>query len=377
MDNGTRMNGAPVPGNLREVTASWLTGALAPGGAPGDGAFRDAARVTGFTAESIGGEMGFMSDLYRLWLEYDGERANLPRTAILKLPSADPLMRTYFDRMGQNLREVLFYQRGENGEHLQIPRGYYCVGDPATGNSALLLEDLSDAMQGDSVAGCSMPQARMAMEKLAKFHAAWWGAPALDALDWLPPKDAETAFYEKLYEDSWRLFIEKARDGMPPGLRELGDRLGGLVAPIKARLSRHPQTFLHGDFRLDNCFFPNEEGTRPFMVIDWEFCVRGRGAYDVATFVSEAYPVEQRRAVEMGLLRTYHSTLEANGVSDYSFEECVEDYRLSMLEVVVFWIVGGGYCDYEGDRATAYLHNSLARFHTAIEDLKSMELLQG
>lgn len=377
MDHGTRMNGTPVPREIREVTASWLTDAFANGGTPGDGVSRDAVRVTGFSAESIGRGVGFMSDLFRLRLEYDGNAADLPRTAILKLPSADPLMRTYFDEMGQNLREVLFYQRGENGEHLQVPLGYYCVSDPATGNSALLLEDLSDALQGDSLAGCSMPQAQMAMEKLAKFHAGWWESPALDALGWIPVKDAEAAYYEELYEESWRMLIEKAGEGMPRGLLELGDRLAGAVSTIKSRLSRHPQTFLHGDYRLDNCFFPNEEGTRPFMVIDWEFCSRGRGPYDVAAFVSEAFPTEQRRAVEMGLLRTYHSTLEANGVTGYSFDECVEDYRLSMMEVVVFWIVVGGYCEYEGERATSYMHNSLNRFYMAIEDLKSMELLQG
>ena len=48
-----------------------------------------------------------------------------------------------------------------------------------------------------------------------------------------------------------------------------------------------------------------------------------------------------------------------------------------MLEILVFWIVTGGYCDYEGERATAYLHNSLARFDAAIADLGCMELLQG
>lgn len=366
------MAGMRAPRDIREVTASWLTGAFAGGGAPQDG-----ARVTGFSAESIGEGKGFMSQLYRLRLEYDGDPADLPGTAVLKLPSTDPLMRTYFDRLEQNQREVLFYQRGLNGERLQVPRGYYCAADPATGDSVLLLEDLSDARQGDSVAGCSPLQARMAMEQIAKFHAAWWDTPALEALDWMPLKESEAAVYEEIYEDTWRSFIGKAGAGMPPGLRELGDRLAGAVPAIKSRLSAAPRTLLHGDYRLDNCFFPEEDGSRPFVVIDWEFCVRGRGPYDAAAFISEAFPTEQRRAEEMGLLRAYHSTLEAHGVTGYSFDECVEDYRLSMLEILVFWIVTGGYCVYEGERATAYLHNSLARFDATITDLRCEELLTG
>ena len=73
----------------------------------------------------------------------------------------------------------------------------------------------------------------------------------------------------------------------------------------------------------------------------------------------------------------YHSTLVENGVSGYSFEDCLDDYRLSMIEIFVFWIVSGGYCNYEGERATTYLHNTLSRFAAAISDLASTELLAG
>ena len=79
----------------------------------------------------------------------------------------------------------------------------------------------------------------------------------------------------------------------------------------------------------------------------------------------------------MGLLHTYHSVLVDNGVSGYTFEECLDDYRLSMLEIFVFWIISGGFCNYEGERATVYLHNTLARFDAAISDLASTELLSG
>lgn len=49
------------------------------------------------------------------------------------------------------------------------------------------------------------------------------------------------------------------------------------------------------------------------------------------------------------------------------------DYRLSMLEVFVFWIITGGYCDYEGERASVYLRNTLERIDAAIADLVSTE----
>ena len=104
---------------------------------------------------------------------------------------------------------------------------------------------------------------------------------------------------------------------MPRGLRLLGDRLIIEIPRIKAKLTEPPRTIIHGDYRLDNCFFPANATARPLVVFDWEFCARGKGVCDVAAFVSEAFPPQQRRHGEMGLLRTYHSALVSNGVSGY------------------------------------------------------------
>ena len=149
------------------------------------------------------------------------------------------------------------------------------------------------------------------------------------------------------------------------------------IPKIKSRLARSPRTIVHGDYRLDNCFFDAVAHPCAPVVLDWEFCARGRGVCDAATFISEAYPRQQRRAVEAELVRTYHAVLVDSGVSDYSFEECWADYRLAMLEIFVFWIVTGGHCNYEGERAAAYLRNALVRCDAAITDLASVELLSA
>ncbi len=360
-----------VPGGLGDITPAWLTKALQGVGASGG------ASVAGYSAETIAEGKGFMNQLFRLSLDYDSDAHSLPPTLMVKLPSTDPLLRRVFGRLGQNLREVRFYQELASGGLLQTPRSYYSAIDAATGDTVLLLEDMSGARQGDSVAGCSMPEARGAISRMAAFHASWWDSPRLDALGWMPMKDSESQAYRYIYTDAWRSLVEKAGDGMPQGLLALGDRLIDEVPGIKARLTEPPRTIVHGDYRLDNCFFSTTDDSQSPVVFDWEFCVRARGAYDVATFVSEAFPTPQRREVEMELLRMYHSVLVENGVSGYSFEDCLEDYRLSMIEIFVFWIVSGGYCNYEGERATTYLHNTLSRFAAAISDLASTELIAG
>ena len=282
-----------------------------------------------------------MNQVVRLRLHYDDDLLDLPPTIIAKLPSVDPALRAVSDRLGQDRREVRSYQEVAADAHPQTPHSYYGGIDSVTGNTILLLEDLNSARQGDSVAGCSQAEARRALAQLTEFQAAWWDSPRLDRLDWMPLKDAETGAYQELYAGAWMSFISKTGDGMPPALRRLGDRLSLQVPRIKAKLTTPPRTIIHGDYRLDNCIFQTSSGAQSLLVFDWEFCARGRGTYDFATFVREAFSSQQRRDEELSLIRTCHSILVSNGVKDYPFAECLADYRLSMLEIFVFWIVTG------------------------------------
>ena len=179
------MNSLEVPKGLRDITPCWLTKAL-----NGDGELGGPS-ITGYSAETIAEGKGFMNQLFRLTLDYDSDSTNLPRTVIAKLPSADPLLRTVFDRLGQNRREVRFYHELADSVHLETPRSYHRGMDPITGDTVLLLEDMSYAQQGDSVAGCSIDEARRCISQLARFQASWWDSPLLDCLYWMPLKEAE------------------------------------------------------------------------------------------------------------------------------------------------------------------------------------------
>ena len=365
------MAGLSTPSSLYEITPSWLTQALHYKLSSSD------ASVTSCTVEGISEGKGFMNQIARLRLEYDDRPEYLPSTLIIKLPSPDPDVRAISDKLGDNQREVRFYEELAASVSLQTPYSYYSAIDPLTGHTVLLLEDLGDARQGDSVLGCSQADAQLAMRVLAEFHASWWESPRLEHLDWMPLKDAESGVYQEVYAGTWKSLLQKAGVGMPGELRDIGERLSQDIPTMKAKLTEPPRTIIHGDYRLDNCFLGKSTDSRSLVVFDWEFCTRGRGTYDVATFISEAFSPQERRNEEMGLLRMYHSLLIGNGIQDYPFEDCLRDYRLSMLEILVFWIVVGGYCDYEGDRATVYLHNSLERFNAAIADLNCTEFLSS
>ena len=54
----------------------------------------------------------------------------------------------------------------------------------------------------------------------------------------------------------------------------------------------------------------------------------------MATFISETFNPFERKQREIDLLKLYHSTLRENGISGYSFDDCFNDYRISMLEIL-------------------------------------------
>lgn len=367
--DGKRESGLKIPRELREISPRWLTEALGVDRQPGG------PSVVGYAVDAIAEGTGFINQLFRLRLHYGPSAipasSSLPRTVIVKLPSTDALLRTVFDKLGQNRREVMFYRELADSVQVRTPRGYHCGMDPDTTDTILLLEDMRQARQGDSVIGCTMEEARRCIRALARFQAQWWDSPDLERLDWMPWREAEACTYRELYDGAWSSLLAQAGDGMPRGLRSLGERITAELHRIKARLTRPPCTIVHGDYRLDNCFFHDSADRETVVVADWEFCVRGRGVYDAATFISEAFSPQQRRRAEATLVREYHAALEEGGVRGYSFDECWEDYRLSMLELFIFWTVTGGYCAYEGERAQVYLRNTLERIDAAISDLDS------
>ena len=83
--------------------------------------------------------------------------------------------------------------------------------DAATGDTVLLLEDVS-GRQGDSVAGCSLAEAELAITQLAEFQASWWDSPRLDGLEWMPLKDGETGVYEELYAERVEVIHSEGRE---------------------------------------------------------------------------------------------------------------------------------------------------------------------
>jgi hypothetical protein len=118
-------------------------------------------------------------------------------------------------------------------------------------------------------------------------------------------------------------------DELPLSLRKLGRELATKLSSVLDRLSMPPVTLVHGDYQLGNIFFTSAGDIAG--VIDWQVALRGRGPMDVSHLLVRSLSPEDRRYAERDLVTHYHGQLIRSGVSDYTLEECVNDYQLALV----------------------------------------------
>lgn len=348
---------AAIPAGPAEVTGPWLTAVLG-------------ADVTGVDVTPVG--TGQTGATYRVALTYAGP-TDLPPTLIVKLPSQDEAVR---ERVALGYRsEHAFYTEVAHTLALPLPRCYHCDIDRDGADFVMLLADLSPAVQGDQLAGCTVPEARLAAAALAGLHGPRWCDP-----DWLtftgatmPRPDADFA----------RGLGELAVMAADTTLQRLGERISArdrqtlteTAALVGAWLLAEPERFslLHGDYRLDNLLF-DPDRTR-VTVVDWQTLTVGLPARDLAYFTGTSLVPELRAEAESALVEVYHRALISHGVTGYDLETCWADYRLGMPQIPLITTFGFAFSA-ATERGDDMVATMLERGCRAIRELGTLELIR-
>jgi hypothetical protein len=300
-------------GDPELVTPEWLTDVLRHGGAIDDG-----SRVVSFESGSIG--TGQVGDNVRFKLTYDGGEG--PASIVCKFASRDPQSAATGIQTLTYETEIAFYRDLADSVDISRPRCFYAGIEHGTANVVLVMEDLAPAEQGDQIAGCSVEDATLAVDEVAKLHGPRWGDETLRELTWLDRTTSQGGM-ASMYETFWQMFVDRYRETLDDVTIEHGERLKGSV---QAARTHQPSalTPIHYDYRLDNMLFG---GPRKLIVVDWQTVQLGSGPYDVAYFLGNSFDADVRRGCEESLVRRYHEALLAYGVSKFSFEECWDEYR--------------------------------------------------
>lgn len=351
-----------VIANPEQVTPEWLTAVLRRRGALPHG------WVTSVYASPA--QATFASSTWRLQVGYAQDDASnmLPR---LFLKASNPgLAPGQFD-VEQIQREAIFYSviAPLMAAPWTIPC-YDAARDPETGASHVLLKDVSETHATDRDP-LHPGHAAQAIDCLAHLHAFWWDHPRLGQDIGSFPTWEERQRDMRDTVDSTAAFMAALGDALSPAWRAVYERvLPALPGLFRRHATGRNLTLVHGDAHLGNFLFPRDAATGVTYLADWQFWHPTVGGTDLAFMMAAEWEPEIRRQLEHGLVRRYYDGLLAHGVQSYGWQQCWDDYRLSVILVSLFipvwrWAV------FRWAPDLAAVHRSM----TAFEDLRCCDLL--
>ena len=262
--------------------------------------------------------------------------------------------------------------------------------DKHTGDSLLLLQDVSathhlpitrqQQIQLDDVPDNTT--LHNIVETLASFHAAWWEHPQLGTY----PLELDSDFQnEEQFSDychacyqNWQSCLSEESNWLPSDVvHDINEIHRHLPRAWERYLSgrfptHHQLTLAHLDAYLANFLVPRTEGMGIVYMIDWQSPCVTIGVYDLVIMCSSFWTSAQRRenSREETMLRRYLTTLHAHGVTDYTWDNLLEDYRLMILMFMQVAI-----CDQTNGSSRSYWWPKLQCLLSAARDLDSVSLL--
>lgn len=310
--------------SIEDITPQWLTAVLRT-----NGVLDDHGSVEAIATFAVGS--GQLGSAFIVRPRYTGATGDAPEEFVIKLPALDPASRAYARSVGCYEREVRFYQEIASSLPVRVPRCYHAeVGDD-NNSFCLLLESLAPTTSFDQLSGCDERSARIALDEAAALHAGTWRTPALRDIDWLAGGLAVWQQFAAAAPQAQKVFRDRYGSMLDETAHEVAARLEHGYAERWAHTLRDPRCLWHCDFRLDNLLFDGRGGRVPITVVDWQSVTLAPGPIDASYFIGASLETTLRRNSEMSLLRHYHQRLESLGVNDYSWEQCLDEYRVNTL----------------------------------------------
>jgi hypothetical protein len=255
-----------------------------------------------------------VSRIIRLRLTYDGPGNTLPSSLIVKTGRQGT-------EWSNRTQEVAFYSDVAPSLPVGlVPRCFEAHHPDAAAPWHLVLEDLTEThtLASEPPLPPSEGQCRTMVGSIAGFHAAWWEDPRLGVSVGAWPDDAAVDRFIQQMARCFEVFADRLGDAISGEQRAFYEKLIAAARRLPKRYrDAKAFTLKHGDAHVWNCFLPRN-GSNDVRWFDWDGWRIGNPTYDLAYMMAVFWYPERRRRLEGVLLDHYHTTLQANGVHNYS-----------------------------------------------------------
>jgi hypothetical protein len=283
----------PVPATVDDIDAGWLAAAISFAPEPG-------------RPERIGEAYGLASEVWRI---------------PVGPPIGAVVVKLWDTSTPAGTGEVEFYRRFGDDPGIRVPRCHHGAVDPGRSRGVLVLEDMSDARQGDATTTMDHDDRSRVVRAIAGLHARWWEGAAPEGLPLrihLPGLGAEPEY------------IEDRRQGFVERFGPLGD---SPMHRVIVDAAQAPSTLLHGDLHLDNILFAGIDGEP--CLLDWTRTGTGPGVRSLANLAFNMSPPGTLDEV----MATYRDELRRHGVL-YDSDTLALHLSAATVRAVLVWTLG-------------------------------------
>lgn len=275
---------------------------------------------------------GYIADVLKASVMLNGSTDTLE--CVVKMRSDN---QTQLSTMAEDLdlynREHYFYETIRDFVDIPSPKSYGILRDANFQPKGVILENLHHSgtfVQNINLNTESIDVSLSVISYMAKMHAQCWGLKLNEKFPSLR-KNNDPCFFPK-----WGSYIQKRWDTFQMKwahvLKEqvkIGQVIVDKFHAIQEHMSVEPLTLCHGDVKSANLFFKVHEATWTPYFIDWQYIIYGKGVQDLVFFMIESFDIETIQQYSDVFLRYYHTKLQEYGVKNYSYDMCVNDYKIA------------------------------------------------
>jgi hypothetical protein len=314
------VNDLMIPASWGDVTADWMTAALAES-------------HPGIEVESV--ELLLVDDgtNRRARFALTCRAGSGPETVFLK--AADPDHAELNAATGGLFNEPRMFRTSVTLP-IEHPAVHLALIDEPGLDFLLVMEDVV-ARGGDprdATRPLTVDQAADGVRGLARLHSKFWGDRLTtygEDLAWLEPLVAWRGM-----ERGIEVGLERIADSVPTQVRDLSaTEIEDCWIRYIATMDTETHTLLHGDPHVGNTYVL-PDGRVGFL--DWQVLHRGHHALDLGYFLHGALTPEDRREAEAGLVRSYLDALELPQGERPTFESTWLHYRASASHGLALWM---------------------------------------
>ncbi len=313
-----------VPRNWSEVTAAWMTTALA-------------ARMPATVIDHVDVVTVDHGTNWRARVAVSYSSGEGPPTLFVKV-SGRVLHRLALSVLGALATEARLAAAGAAlyAEHPYLYAGAFDRWHLAT---AVVMEDVEGAggRANDALTPLSVDEVQSGLEGLARLHGAYWDSPLPPSLDFLRPWGLGRAWSlvsaASLAHGLRRLEALAPDLKPPPGVN--ARRLAEQFRRSAILAAGGEQTVLHGDPHPGNTYATAHGGTG---FLDWQLARVGNWSHDLGYFLVGSLDISDRRATERQLIRAYLDGLRVAGAEAPRWDAAWARYRAAPAFGLATWV---------------------------------------